>query len=144
MYAISGIVLIFRNTDAFKIEKTVEKEIQKDLNINEIGKTLRIKNFEILKEEGDILYFKEGELDRTSGIATYKVKELPVILESMTKLHKANTNRPLFFLNIVFGLCLLFFVISAFWMFLPSTQIFRKGILFSIGGIILTLILLFI
>jgi len=27
MYAISGIVLIFRNTDSFKIEKIVEKKL---------------------------------------------------------------------------------------------------------------------
>jgi len=144
MYAISGIVLIFRNTDSFKIEKIVEKKLSPALSEEEIGKTLRIKKFEITKNEGDTLYFKQGVLDKTTGIATYKVKQLPVILESMTKLHKANTNRPLFWLNIIFGLSLLFFVISAFWMFMPSTKIFRKGIFFTIGGIILTLVLLFI
>lgn len=144
MYAISGIVLIFRSTDAFKIEKTVEKEIPADLNEEELGKTLRIRDFKIERNEGDKVYFEQGVLDRSTGIATYKVKELPVILESFTKLHKANTNKPLFFLNIIFGLCLLFFVISAFWMFMPSTKIFRKGIFFTIGGIILTLILLLV
>jgi len=144
MYAISGIVLIFRNTDSFKIEKIVEKKLSPALSEEEIGKTLRIKKFEITKNKGDTLYFKQGVLDKTTGIATYKVKQLPVILESMTKLHKANTNRPLFWLNIIFGLSLLFFVISAFWMFMPSTKIFRKGIFFTVGGIILTLVLLFI
>ncbi|MDR5591544.1 PepSY domain-containing protein [Christiangramia sp. SM2212] len=144
MYAISGIVLIFRNTDAFKIEKTVEKEVASNLSDDQIGKTLRIKDFKIERTEGDKVYFEEGVMDRSTGIATYKVKQLPVILESFTKLHKANTNKPLFFLNIIFGLCLLFFVISAFWMFMPSTKIFRKGIFFTIGGIILTLILLLV
>ena len=144
MYAISGIVLIFRNTEAFKVEKLIEKKVSPTLNEEEIGKALKIKNFEIQKTEENKAYFKQGVLDKTTGIASYKVKQLPVILESMTKLHKANTNRPLFWLNIIFGLSLLFFVISAFWMFMPSTKIFRKGIFFTIGGIILTLMLLFI
>ncbi|TRO67213.1 PepSY domain-containing protein [Christiangramia sabulilitoris] len=144
MYAISGIVLIFRNTDTFKVEKTVEKKIEKDLNNSQIGKALKIKNFKIDRTKGDSVYFEQGVLDRKTGIATYKVKMLPVVLESFTKLHKANTTKPLFALNIIFGVCLLFFVLSAFWMFLPSTQIFRKGILFTIGGIVLTLILLLV
>ena len=144
MYAISGIVLIFRNTEAFKVEKLIEKKVSPTLNEEEIGKALKIKKFEIQKTEENKAYFKQGVLDKTTGIASYKVKQLPVILESMTKLHKANTNRPLFWLNIIFGLSLLFFVISAFWMFMPSTKIFRKGIFFTIGGIILTLMLLFI
>ncbi|CAL68054.1 PepSY domain-containing protein [Christiangramia forsetii] len=144
MYAISGIVLIFRNTDTFKIEETVEKKVATNLNEEQLGKTLKIKNFEIERTEGEIIYFEQGILDTSSGIAKYKVSQLPVILESFTKLHKANTNHPLYFLNIFFGLSLLFFVISAFWMFMPSTKIFRKGIFFTIGGIILTLILLFV
>jgi hypothetical protein len=38
----------------------------------------------------------------------------------------------------------MFFVISTFWMFAPGTQIFKKGILFTIGGVVLTLVLLFV
>ena len=144
MYAISGIVLIFRTTDAFKVEKTIEKKVDTGLNEEQLGKTLRIKDFKIQKAEDSKIYFEQGVFDKNTGIATYRVKELPVILESFTKLHKANTNRPLFILNIIFGLCLLFFVISAFWMFMPATKIFRKGIFFTIGGIILTLILLLV
>lgn len=144
MYAISGIVLIFRSTDAFKVESTLEKKIEKEATSEEIGKALKIRNFEVEKTEGNQVYFKEGVFNRNTGIATYTVKELPVVLESFTKLHKSNTNHPLFFLNIFFGLSLLFFVISAFWMFLPSTKIFRKGIFFALGGILLTLILLFV
>ena len=144
VYAISGIVLIFRTTDVFKVERTIEKKVDTGLNEEQLGKTLRIKNFKIQKAEDSKIYFEHGVFDKNTGIATYRVKELPVILESFTKLHKANTNRPLFILNIIFGLCLLFFVISAFWMFMPATKIFRKGIFFTIGGIILTLILLLV
>ena len=62
----------------------------------------------------------------------------------MTKLHKANTNHPLFWLNIFFGVALLFFVVSAFWMFRPQTSVFKKGLYFALGGMVLTFILLFV
>jgi hypothetical protein len=62
----------------------------------------------------------------------------------MTQLHKANTDKPLFFLNILFGLSLLFFVISSFWMFLPGSNIFKKGMYFALAGLALALLLIFV
>jgi hypothetical protein len=62
----------------------------------------------------------------------------------MTHLHKASTEDPLYYLNIFFGVALLFFVISAFWMYLPKTDVFKRGILFTLAGIVLTLVLLFV
>lgn len=144
MYAISGIVMIFRTTETFLVEKTVQKKVPEGLNEKQLGQTLRIRDFKIDKTEGDKTYFKEGVLDRSTGIATYQTKQLPTILASFTKLHKANTKQPLFYFNIFFGLSLLFFVISAFYMFMPGTKIFKKGIWFSIGGVVLLLILLFV
>ncbi len=144
VYSISGIVLIFRETEFLKSEKTVVKTLPEDYKIDELGKTLKIKEFKVEKEEGGIVYFKQGTFNKNTREANYKVKELPFIMEKMTKMHKATTKQPLFYLNIFFGLSLLFFVISSFWMFLPNTQIFKKGLYFTIGGIVLTLILLFV
>ncbi|AVR45007.1 hypothetical protein C7S20_06825 [Christiangramia fulva] len=144
MYAISGIVMIFRTTETFLVEKTVQKKVPEGLNEQQLGQTLRIKNFKIDRTEGTKSFFKEGVLDRSTGIATYQVKQLPAVLSSFTKLHKANTRQPLFYFNIFFGLSLLFFVVSAFWMFVPSTKVFKKGLWFSVGGIVLLLILLFV
>ena len=144
VYAISGIVLIFRDTDFLKSEKTMEKTLPPDFKTEDLGKALRIRDFKIEKEENDIIYFKDGSFNRKTGMAQYKTKGLPKILEKLTQIHKASTKEPFFFLNVFFGLSLLFFVLSSFWMFLPKTKIFRKGLYFTIGGIVLTLILLFI
>jgi uncharacterized iron-regulated membrane protein len=143
VYAISGIVLIFRDVDFLKVEKQVAKKMPPDFKIEELGKALRIRDLKILKEENNIVYFKQGTFDKTTGVAQVTTKELPFLLEKLTKLHKADTKEPLFFLNVFFGLSLLFFVISSFWMFLPKTKIFKKGLYFAIAGIILTLVLLF-
>ena len=144
IYSLSGIVLIFRDTDFLKNEKQITKQVKPNVAADELGRMLQIRDLKIDKEEGNTLYFKEGIYDKSTGTATYTTKELPVILEKMTHLHKATSSQPLFFLNIFFGLSLFFFVISSFWMFMPSTNTFKKGMYFTIGGIVLTLILLFI
>jgi hypothetical protein len=144
VYAISGIILIFRDTDFLKSEKMVETKVAPDIAIEALGKAIKVRDLKVDKEENGIIYFKQGNFNKTTGIAQVTTKELPMILDKMTHMHKANTKQPLFVLNIFFGLSLLFFVISSFWMFMPQTDIFKKGLYFTIGGIILTLILIFI
>ena len=144
VYAMSGIVLIFRETDFLKNEKQITKQVKANVQPEELGKLLQMKDLKIDKEEGNILFFKNGTYDKNTGTAQYKVKELPRILDKMTHLHKAKSADPLFFFNIFFGLSLFFFVISSFWMFMPNSSTFKKGMYFTIGGIVLTLILLFI
>ena len=144
IYSISGIVLVFRDTDTFKKEIQIEKIIALDVKAADLGKKLKIKRLKVEKEEEGILYFKTGTYNSNTGIANYTTKELPYILDKMTHLHKATTDSPLYWLNIFFGLSLLFFVISTFWMFTPKTKTFKKGLYFTLGGIIMTLIILFL
>lgn len=144
VYSISGIVLIFRDTDFLKNEKIVEKQLKPALSPEEVGKELKMRDLKFDKVEGDLASFKNGTYNSVTGAAKYTVKELPYVLDKMTKLHKANTKQPLYYLNIFFGLSLLFFVISSFWMFLPKTTIFKKGLYFALAGLVLTLLLIFL
>ncbi len=144
VYALSGVLLIYRNTELLKTETQQNKMLKPSLTINEIGKELKMKDVELIKAEGDILYFKNGTYNTKTGAAQFTSKNLPYVLEKMTRLHKATTNEPLYWLNVFFGISLLFFAISSFWMFLPKTKTFRKGLYYTFGGIILTLIMLFI
>jgi hypothetical protein len=144
VYSISGIVLIFRETDFLKTEKLNERKVQPNLKNEEIGKELKIKELTIIGETDSIVTFKQGTYNRVTGEAKFTTKELPPLMNKLTKLHKANTKQPLYFLNIFFGLSLFFFVMSSFWMFLPKTTIFKKGMYFAITGVILTLALIFL
>jgi hypothetical protein len=144
IYSISGIVLIFRETDFLKKEKQITRQLKPGLKNEEIGKELKIRDLKIDAENGSMVSFKQGTYDKASGLANYTTKELPYFLDKLTKLHKANTKQPLYYLNIFFGLSLLFFVVSSFWMFLPKTTIFKKGLYFTFAGLILTLILIFL
>lgn len=144
VYAISGILLIFRNTDFLKQEKLVEKQIPADTALDKIGPALKVRNFKIEKQEGNLIYFKNGVYDQTSGKAEITTKSLPFVLDKMTKMHKATTNSPLFFLNIFFGLSLLFFVLSAFWMYMPGSSTFKKGTYFALAGLAFALVVIFV
>ncbi len=144
VYAISGIVLIFRDTDFLKTKKTVEVKVAPQVKNEMLGKELGIRKYQFDREEGKMVYFKNGDYNKETGVAHITTKELPYILDKMTHLHKATTDDPLYWLNIFFGVSLLFFVISAFWMYLPKTKVFKTGLLYSLGGLVLTLILLFV
>ncbi len=144
VYALSGIVLIFRDTDFLKRNKQVRQKIEIGLDAEALGKALRMRDLKIESVNGDTVSFKQGTYNKATGMAEYTIRGLPVIMDKLTKLHKANTKHPLYYLNVFFGLSLLFFVVSSFWMFLPKTTIFRRGLYFTLAGLLLTIILLFV
>lgn len=144
VYAISGIVMIFRDTNFLKREKMVQQQLASHLSKDALSTALRLRDLKILSQQGDTVVFQQGSYNMLTGVASYKIKSLPPVMEKLTRLHKANSHQPLFWLNIFFGASLLFFVISSFWMFLPRTSIFRRGLYFTLAGLVLTLVLLWL
>lgn len=144
VYSISGITLIFRDTNFLKSEKQIEKQIKPNLSVEELGRELKMRDLKVDKEEGDVISFRQGKYNKTTGVANYSTMELNRFIDKLQKLHKADTKSPLFFMNIFFGLSLMFFVVSAFYMFLPGTSTFKKGLYFTLAGVVLALILILI
>ena len=144
VYALSGIVLIFRDTNFLKREKLVQQQLKPGLTADSLGKAIRMRDLKIESVNGDVQTFKQGTYNTVTGAVSYTTKNLPTMVEKLTHLHKANTKDPLFYLNVFFGVSLLFFVISSFWMFMPKTSIFKKGLYFTLAGIALTLLMLFL
>ncbi len=143
VYAISGVTLIFRDSDVLKKTYSFEKIIDKNIASKDLGKALDIRRLKVIKEENGIMTFKEGTYNATTGEAKYELVKFPFVIQKLQHLHKAKSSDPLYYLNIFFGLALLFFVVSSFFMFMPSTSIFKKGMYFTAAGILLTLLLLF-
>lgn len=142
VYAVSGVLLVYRDTDLLKKEKKYDKIIEKNLDEKALGKELKIKNFEVEKKEGTVLTFKQGTYDAATGQAKYSKKELPFFFDKMTKLHKAQSKDKLSPLNTFFGISLFFFVISSFWMFNPKTKAFKRGMIFTAAGLVVSILLL--
>ena len=110
----------------------------------EVGNKIKIRDLKFSKVEGDLEYFDRGTYNNKTGEVLYTSMELPFVLNKLTQLHKASTKDPLYYFNIFFALSLLFFVVSAFWMFKPQTSIFKKGLYFTVAGFILMMIMLYV
>ncbi|MGZ0655255.1 hypothetical protein ACWPKO_13425 [Coraliomargarita sp. W4R53] len=143
VYAISGVVMIFRNTDFLKVEKQIERELEPSLNAIELGQALRIRGLRAEEEDASHIVFANGNYDKVTGEVSYRSKELPIVLKKMTQMHKATSNQPLFYLNLFFGGSLLFFVVSSFFMFLPSSKIYKRGMYVALAGLVLTLVMVY-
>ncbi len=142
VYAISGVLLIFRDTNFLKQTQLVQKQLAPGLTADALGKAIRMKELKIESVNGDVQNFKNGTYNITTGAVSYTTKSLPKFIEKLNHLHKAGTKDPLFYLNVFFGISLLFFVLSSFWMFMPKTSIFKKGLYFTLAGVLLTVLML--
>ena len=121
-YALSGIVLIFIDTDRFKNARAIETTVDLNLNGTQLSKALDLKNLAIEKEENGMYYFKEGTYELATGKAAYTVTELPFVLDKMAKLLKVKIAEPLFFLNIFFW-CFLIILCSFLDLYVHSVHI---------------------
>lgn len=144
VYDLSGVVMIFRNTDFLKRNEIVNKKLKPGLSAAELGQEIRMRDLKIESDSGNVQRFKTGTYNKVTGDVQYTAKSLPLVLDKLTKLHKASSGQPLFFLNVFFGVSLLFFVVSSFFMFLPKTTIFKKGMYVALAGLLLTVALLII
>ncbi|MFY0626606.1 MAG: hypothetical protein JXR07_09935 [Reichenbachiella sp.] len=144
VYALSGILLIYRDTDFLKVEKVVEKQLEANISSDKLGKVLKMRGFKVINEDNNTIDFKSGSYNKVTGLAVINKKELPYLLDKITHFHKAKSSQPLYWLNTFFGVSLLFFVISSFWMFRPKTKVFRQGLYIVLVGAVFALIAIFI
>lgn len=142
IYSISGVVLIYRDTNFFKQDTIVEKVLSPNIEISELGSVLRIRDFQVIKIADDIVYFQNGTYNKTTGIVIYSNKELPKWIKKFNSLHKAPSKNLVHWFTTTFGILLFFLALSSFWMFKPKTKLFRRGMFIAASGFIVAIILL--
>jgi len=142
IFAFSGIVLVYRDSDFMKYEKTVKVNLPAGTIASEIGTSLRLRDFKVIETKGDVIYFQGGKFDTKTGEAEYTVKELIFPFAKLTSLHKSPSNNPVHWVTLVFGISLLFIAISSLWMFRPDSKLFRKGMITVLTGVITAVIIL--
>lgn len=142
IYSLSGLVQIYRDTDFLKHDVLNEKQLATGLNEAQLGPSLRLFGFKVTKTEGNIIYFKEGTYNSSTGKASYVTKEWYSWITPFTELHKSSSRDIGHYLTTLFGICLFFMSVSAFWMFKPGTKPFSRGVLLTIIGVIASVILL--
>ena len=57
VYAISGVVMIFRDTDFLKREKQIEKKLAPGLKLDEVSLAIRIRDLKAESETNELIRF---------------------------------------------------------------------------------------
>ena len=144
IYAVSGIVLIFRDTEFLKSETQVEKKLTPNMEPAKVGEALRLRDSKVIKTEGETISFQSGTYNMTTGVAVYTVKEIIFPLNKFINFHKALSKDPTHWFKLIFGILFLYLAISSFWMFKPENKNFRRGLYFAGSGVVIVIILLLV
>ncbi len=144
IYAFTGVLLIFRNTDFLKYDYNIEKTLPVGLTAVELQKVMRSRDFRVTEESDTHIYFENGMYSKTDGEAKLTKKEYPSVIKKMVGLHKATTDSPLFYMNIIFGSGLLFLALSSFFMFIRQAPSLKSGLKFAVAGIVVVFIMVLV
>ncbi len=144
VYCVSGIVLVYRDTDVFIIDKHYSENIGKNRRPHELGSALKLRRLHVLKVSNDSIYFNYGSYCRSSGEANYTIKTYPDIVWTINSFHKIKSRYMSHWLAVVYGVLLLFLAISSLWMYKPSSKKFKRGLVLTAIGLVIAAIPLFI
>jgi hypothetical protein len=142
IYALSGIALIYRDTDLLKKEQIVTSQLPPGTKVADLGPMLRMREVKILETKGDVVYFEGGSYNTSTGEAVRTVKDLVFPFNKFARLHKTSSQDVMHWFTLIFGISMGFLAISSFWMFKAQTQVFRKGMYTALAGIVLAIVLL--
>ncbi len=144
IYALSGIILIFRESNLLKHKVKVERTITPNLEAMDLKKELHRKELNGIRIDGDNIFFDDGQYNKITGIAAYTTTETIFPFNRFIDIHKSKNKGPLLWISAIFGLLLFFMVFSSLWMFKKGTTLFRRGLIIGGAGLIFALLLFFI
>ena len=137
VFALSGILLVYRSTDFMKSETQVTRTLEPAMTIEDVGRALHLRKLAVGEDDGRRVAFSagamasDGRYDRETGEVSYTTQQLPSVLEKLNALHKTGSGSPLHWFSVVYGGLLTFLALSSLWMFKPKTRPFRRGLVLA-------------
>jgi|WetSurMetagenome_2_1015567.scaffolds.fasta_scaffold454199_2 hypothetical protein len=144
IYALSGITLIYRDTDLLKSEKQMTITLAPGLKPSDLAPLLRMREVKVLETKGDVVYFEGGSYNSTTGEAVNTMKDLVFPFNKFARLHKTASKDIMHWFTLIFGISMGFLAISSLWMFKAGTRVFRNGMITVLAGVILAVALLWL
>lgn len=142
IYALSGIILTYRDIEFMNVDVQLEEKLKPSLDAGQLSEVLYIRHFEVIKSEGDIIYFKNGKYNKSTGIAEYTTKQVMFPFNKFIDLHKTYSENNNHWFATIYAILLTFLALSSLWMFKSGSKIFKRGIYLTIVGIILSVVIL--
>ncbi|HPR86261.1 MAG TPA: hypothetical protein PLG33_09420 [Prolixibacteraceae bacterium] len=96
IYALSGIVLLYCNTDFLKQEAMAERQLKPGLADEELGREMRLREIRIIKKEGNVVYFQNGTYNKASAMAQFSQKDLIFSFNKFVNFHKAISSNKMY------------------------------------------------
>ncbi len=141
IYGLSGILLICRETGLLKTEQTVSKTLESGLTADELGNTLHMRKFHVIRDD-EVIQFDSGTYEKSTGIVNYTITQYPAIVDKLIQLHKQNDKNLVHWFSMIYGILLLFLALSSLWMFKPNTKHFKRGMFLTSFGIAASVLIL--
>ncbi|MDO5523937.1 MAG: hypothetical protein Q4G48_07835 [Bacteroidia bacterium] len=139
VYALSGVLLIYRNTDFMKVSKTEEMQLETGLKGGNLGPQLRIRSFNVEREEGSNIFFKEGVYNAETGIATVTRKVYIPPFDKLVNLHKVTGVSNVSVIALIYGFMLTFLAVSSLFMFKFGSRKSRRGMVMIAVSVVMTI-----
>ena len=135
IYCVSGIIMIYRDTGFLKFEQNIVTTVDPGLSIQDLASALKMRKLTIDRQEGDIMYFNDGEYSVSTGQASYTVEKYPLIIEKLHSLHLSPSSSTIHIFGLTYGILLLFLAISSLFMFKSGTRHARRGLVLASVGV---------
>lgn len=104
----------------------------------------KIKGSCVVDEIDIYIILNVGEYSKVLGEVIIICKNYLLVFNKMVKLYKVINNSLLFWLNIFFGISLLFFVIFVFLMFIFKLFMYKNGLkIVGIGVVVIVFVVVF-
>lgn len=143
VYALSGMLLVYRNTDFMKQEKYFEKNIVTEIPAGKLGAELGIRGLEVTNENDGIFYFTQGSYNSMTGEAKFTKKVYPKGVDKMVDLHKLHGKNKLHWISTLYGGMLFFLAFSAFFIYNKGSKLRKRSFIMVTTSIVLLLGVIF-
>lgn len=142
IYSLSGILMIYRNTDFLKFDMVEQEQLSTNLSFDALSDSISLRRINLVRELNDTIYYNNGTYSKTTGIAQYTTKQQPRFIQKMKSLHEASGKNSVSWFTAIYGISLLFLAISSFWMYKSKSRLFKRGLIIAGIGITFAFILL--
>jgi len=136
LFSLSGIILLYRDRGLLRNETVIDTSLPVNLNSYELGRQLKINKFRITKIQGDIIHFRHGTYNKTTGETHAKKYSYPYIIQKINKFHMQSSRRLIHIAAAAYGVLLMFLAVSSFFMYKPGSNQFKRGVIISLCGFI--------
>ena len=143
VYCVSGVILLYRDTDLFTIDKQYIETIEKNVSANELGSALELRRLHVTEETADTIYFNYGNYCKSSGVANYTINTYPDIVWTINSFHKLKSRYNMHWIGLIYGIFLSFLAISSYWMYKPKSKKFKRGLVLSVIGFAIAILTLY-